>query len=657
MHPLALLAMLRGRCRALFRRGRMEERLSEEIGFHLEMETEKNLRAGMAPDRARREARLLFGGVERIREEHRDARGTRLVEDAVVDVRYAVRSLARTPGFVAVCVFTLAVAIGVGTSLFSAVNGFFYRPLPVPRGEELVSVFTSDYGGEPRGGSSYADLASFAQGASALAELAGESRVTAAVGRGDDVALLTGNLVSPGYFATLRVKPALGRFGGPVRADEPAIVLGHTLWRRAFGADPAMIGQAVTVNGNFYRVAAVAPPEFLGTTRDMASEFWIDAAFAPLLLPGEDVLGQRGNRRFQLIGRLREGATLDALRARLATVAARLYQDDPAVWREEAGHGRRVTVLRERDARVAGIARGELWMMMGGVTALGLGFLLVASANLASMYMARAVARRREVATRLALGAGRGRLIRQMLTESLVVALPGALLGVALASAIAAAVARYRPHGFPNLDLALDLPALLFTAGGTLAALLVFGLMPALQSARTDVQSYLKDGGYAGSLGIRTGRVRGGLIVTQVALSLAFTAGAVLIASALARLDGERRVDAPRVLVAPVTLLQAAGDSLRAAALVQDVIARMEQVPGITAASAAMMVPGSGSRSTTGIVPRGGGSSGTVDANMVRPRFFQVVGLPLLRGRDFGGAPLAGARGTRQAPARGRGGR
>lgn len=643
MHPHALLALLRGRYRALFRRGRMEERLSEEIGFHLEMETEKNLRAGMSPEQARREARLLFGGVERIREEHRDARGTRLIDDALVDVRYAARSLARTPGFVAVCVFTLAIAIGVGTSLFSAVNGFFYRPLPVPQGEELVSVFTSDYGGEPRGGSSHPDLASFAQGASALAELAGESRVTAAVGRGDDVALLHGAVVSSGYFATLRVKPALGHFPRGVRADEPVVVLGHTLWRRAFGADPALIGKEVTVNGHFYRVAAVAPPEFLGTTRDVASEFWIDAAFSPLLLPGEDVLGQRGNRRFQVIGRLREGASLEALRARLATVAARLYQDDPAVWREEAGHGRRVTVLRERDARVAGIARGELWMMMGGVTALGLGFLLVASANLASLYMARAVARRREVATRLALGAGRGRLIRQMLTESLVVALPGALVGIALASAISAAVARYRPHGFPNLDLSLDLPALLFTAGGTLAALLVFGLVPALQSARADVLSHLKDGGYAGSLGIRTGRVRGGLIVTQVALSLAFTAGAVLIASALARLDDGRRVDAPRVLVAPVTLLQAAGDSVRAAALVRDVIARMEQMPGVEAASAAMMVPGSGSRTTTGIVPRGGGSSGTVDANLVRPRFFEVVGLPVLRGRDFSEAEMGGS--------------
>lgn len=482
-----------------------------------------------------------------------------------------------------------------------------------------------------------------------VAELAGESRLTAALGNGHDVAMLDGALVTSGYFATLRVKPGLGSFPRGAHADEPEIVLGHTLWRRAFDADPAIVGKSVSVNGQFFRVAAVAPPDFLGTTRDIANEFWIDAAFAPVLLPGEPVLDHRGNRRFQVIARLREGASLEGLRARLATVAARLYRDDPVTWREEAGHGRRVTAMLERDARLAGIAPGQLLMMVGGVTALGLGFLLVASANLASLYMARAVARRREIATRLALGAGRERLIRQLLAEGAVVALPGALLGIALAAGISAALGRYRPDGFPNLDVSLDARALLFTAGGTLIALLVFGLMPAVQSARTDVLTYLKDGGYAGSLGIRTGRVRGGLIVGQVALSLMFTAGSVLIASALGRLAEDRRVDAAGVLVAPVTLLQAAGDSVRASALVRDVIAQLDQIPGIEAASAAMMVPASGSRMTTGVVPRDtrdGGGSRSVDANLVRPRFFEVVGLPLVRGRDFSEAEMSGSAGV-----------
>jgi putative ABC transport system permease protein len=646
MHPKVLLALLRGRYRALFRRGEVEARLSEEIQFHLEMETEKNLRAGMSPDEARRAARLVFGGVDRISEDHRDARGTRFVEDALIDVRYAARSLARTPGFVAVCVVTLGIAIGVGTSLFSAVDGFFYRPLPVPGGRDLVAVYTSDYGGELRGGSSHADLLSFAEGTAGMAELAGESRVEAAIGSGDDTDMRHGALVSSGYFAALRVKPALGRFPAFARADEPAIVLGYPVWQRAFGADPLVVGKTVGVNGHFYRVAAVAPREFLGITREFANEFWIDAAFAPMLLPGEPVLDQRGNRRFQIVGRLREGATMGELRARLATVAARLYQDDPASWREEAGHGRRVTVMLEREARVAGIAPGQLLMMVGGVTALGLGFLLVASANLASLYMARALARRREIATRLALGAGRGRLIRQLLTEGAVVAVPGALLGIALAYATSVAVGRYRPEGFPNVDLSLDGRALLFTAGGTLVALLVFGLVPAVQSARTDVLSYLKDGGYAGSLGIQTGRVRGGLIVTQVALSLMFTAGSVLIASALGRLAEDRRIDASGVLVAPATLLQAAGDSVRASALVRDVIAQLDQIPGIEAASAAMMVPLSGSRSTTSVLPRDtreAGGSRSVDMNLVRPRFFEVVGLPLVRGRDFSEGEMGGS--------------
>ena len=639
MHPFDLLAALRGRLRAVFGRDRVERDLDDEVRFQLEMEVERNLRAGMSTGEARRAARRAVGGVDRVSEAHRDARGTRLVEDAFADVRYAARSLARTPGFVSISVFTLAIAIAVGTSLFTAVNGFFYAPLPVPGGGDLIAVFTSDFSDRgSRGGSSYQDLVSFSEETSAIAELAGEARVTLGIGLGDDVALVPGAFVSTGYFRTLRVKPALGRFPTSVRTDEPTIVLSHAFWRRTFASDASLIGGQVRVNGHFFTVAAISPAGFLGTNRELAEEFWLDAAFAPLLTPRNDLLNRRGNRSFHLIGRLRDGASLDALEARLAIVAARLYQEDPSAWRDTTGRGRRVSVMLERDAHLAGVRQGDLLLAVGGVIALGLALLALASTNLASLQMARTAARRREIATRLALGAGRGRLVRQLLAESALIALPGALVGLMLAAAISAAVMHYRPAGLPSVDMTLDLRALLFIASGLLLAMLVFGLMPALQSVRGDLLTDLKDSGQPGRRGIRVGGVRGGLIIAQVALSVMLTAGSGLVALALARFAKDSRVDAGRVLVAPMTLLPAAGDSLRAAVLVREIIETLERLPGVEAASAAWFVPIPGSRTTVEIEERdvaGPPKAQVVDVNLVRPRYFRVTGLPVLHGRDF----------------------
>ncbi|HYJ80460.1 MAG TPA: ABC transporter permease, partial [Longimicrobiaceae bacterium] len=648
MHPSALFAALRQRLRALFRRGDVESDWREEIRFHLEMEEEKNLRAGMSSAEARRAARLAFGGVDRMSEAHRDARGTRLLEDALADLRYAARTLARTPGFVAVSVFTLAIAIAVGTSLFTGVNGFFYRPLPVPGGGELVALFTSDFSsGEVRGASSYPDLASFSREAAGVAELAGEARVTLAIEAGDAVALAPGALVSPGYFRTLRVKPALGRLPAGASADAPALVLGHGLWRRTFASDPSVIGRAVKVNGHSFQVAAVAPPAFLGTTREAANEFWIDAAFAPLLLPRDELLARRDSRRFHLVGRLNEGASIDQLRARLGIAAARLYQDEPAAWADTTGRARRVSVLPEREARLAGVSRGDLLLVVGGVVALGLGLLALACTNLASLQMARTAARRREIATRLALGAGRGRLVRQLLAESALIALPGALLGLLLAAGFSSTVMHYRPAGLPNFDMSLDARALAFTAGGLLLALLVLGLMPALQGLRADLLTHLKDGYQPGRRGIPVGGMRGALIIAQVALSVTLTAGSAVVALALGRYARDSLVDGERVLVAPLTLLPAAGDSLRAAALVREIVQSLERVPGVQAVSAARFVPVPGTRMTVEVGERdaaGAAGSRSLEANGVLPRYFAVTGLPLLRGREFeeremGGSP------------------
>jgi predicted permease len=623
----------------------MDRDLEEEIRLHLELESERNRRAGMSDAEAYRAARLAFGGVDKVSELHRDARGTRVIEDAFADVRYAARTLARAPAFVAVSIVTLTIAITVGTSLFTAVNGFFYRPLPVPGGKRLIAIFTSDNSGMSRGGTSYADLESFARETGPVAELAGAARVTLGIGVDDNVALLPGALVSPGYFRMLRLTPALGRFPVAASADHRGIVLGYALWRRTFAADPSLIGRAIRVNGHFFTVEAIAPPEFLGTNRELAEEFWIDAHSTNQVLSPDGLLTHRGDRRFRPLARLRDGASPDAFQARLDVVAARLVRDQPDTWRDTTGQGLRVTTMLERDAFLASVGSSDLLLVIGGVISLGLGLLALASTNLASMQMARTAVRRREIATRLALGARRGRLVRQLLAESALIAVPAVIVGLLLTQAVSVIVMRYRPPGLPFLDMSLDARALIFTSGGMSLALLIFGLMPALQGVRGDLLTDLKRG-QTGNAGARVGRVRGGLIVAQVALGLTFSATAALVALALARHARDSRVDGNRILVSSVSLLPEAGDSARVAVLLRELVEAIESVPGVEAASATRFIPIPGDRTTVrielhDIEPV---RSLVVDVNQARPGYFPAIGLPLLQGRDFTEGDMIGRR-------------
>jgi len=568
-----------------------------------------------------------------------DARGTRFIEDVLVDFRYAARALARSPGFVAVSVFTLATAIAIGTVLFTAVNGFFYRPLPVAGGAGVVAIFTSDYDGRERlGASSYADIGDFASGVAPMAEVAGEARVMLGIGANDHIVMVQGAIVSPGYFRMLRVIPALGSFPGESPPEFPAVALSYTLWRRTFGSDTSVIGRQVLVNGQPFTVVAVASPEFRGTSREIADDFWIDGAFAPLVLPRDDMHRSRGARRFHVLARLRDGTPLEALNARLGVVAFRLFQAYPDTWRDTTGNGRVVRAMLERDAHIANVPGSELLLVIGGVVALGLGLLAIASANLASMQMARGAARRREVATRLALGASRGRLVRQLLAECALVVGTGAIAGVVLALVGSALVSHYRPIPLPAIDLSLDWRALGFIAGALVLALLVFGLMPALQTVRSDLLTDLKGGNQPGAGGIRVGGVRGGLIIAQVALSVAFTAASGMVAFALVRNATLGREEARQVLIARVNFLPAAGDSGGVRALTDELIAGIAAIPGVESATATEFIPVRGTRRTVGAEirdARGDTRRLVLDANAVGPAYFGVVGLAVLRGRDF----------------------
>jgi len=638
LHPRALIAAARGRFHALFDRERMDAELDDEMRFHLEMEIAKNTAAGMSSSDARRAALVAFGGVDRAVEAHRDSRGTRMIEDAIADMRFAIRSLLRAPGFVGVSIVTLAVSIAIGTALFTGVNGFVFRPLPVPDGDRLVEVFTSDYNArEPLGSTSYPDLVDFTRAAAPVADLAGQARVMYALTVDGETKLVTGSLVSSRYFRVMRVAPEIGRFPAAEHPVAPAIVVSYTLWRRSFHSDTSAVGRTIQVNGQPFTVAAVAPPEFRGTSRENADDFWMDVTFEPLVSPNYAEFERRGNRSFHLFGRLRDGGSLDALTARLSVVASRLFDEDPEDWRDSTGKPRTVTVMSERDAVLAAAQGPDLLAIAGGVMMLGLALIAIACTNLASMQLARSAARRREIATRLALGASRGRIIRQMLAECALLAVPGAATGVLLAVAASRLISRFRPIPLPSVDLSLDWRVVTFITCALLLALLVFGLMPALQTVNVDLLSDLK-GEHGGAAGARIGGLRGGLIIVQVALSVLFVAASGLIALALLRDANQGRDEARRVLIARVDFLPAAGDSIHVRALANDIIARVGAIPGVVASSATEFVPVTGARRTVVAELRdeaGQSRMRELDATGIAPGYLGVVGIRLVRGRDF----------------------
>jgi predicted permease len=629
----------------LFARDAVERELNEELRFHVEMEAEKNVRAGMSPAEARRAALLSLGGIDRTVESHRDARGARVVEDFIADVRYAARALGRTPGFVVVSILTLAVAMSIGTLGFTGANAFLYRPLPVPDGAQLISVFTSDWSDRDRpGASSYADVVDFARAVEPVADVAGESRIMLAIGSGDEVSFVQSAVVSSKYFRVVRVKPLLGQC--PVAADIPAIVISHSLWRRAFASDTSIVGRRVGVNGQPFVVAAVTPEDFRGISRENGVDAWIAGAFTPMVLLNRDLIERRGYRSFRVAARLRDGASLEALNARLSLVAAQLFQSYPADWRDTTGGGRVVTAMREQDAHRASIPAAERLLLIAGVIGFGLGLVIVACTNLASMQMARGASRRREIATRLALGAGRGRIVRQLLAECALLAVPGIAVGIVVTLVVSALMSHYRPIPLPSWDLAPDRRSLAFIAGALAVTLLVFGLLPALQAVRADVLTDLKGGDQPGPKGLRIGGMRGGLIVTQVALSMAFTGVAGLVALGLVRHANEGRGEARSLLVTRVNFLPGSGDSSHVESTFREVTDAIRAIPGVEGVSASIFVPVRGARVTT--LAETKSASGEVkrrelDANYVRPGYFGLVGTPLLRGRDFEKRDFTGA--------------
>lgn len=515
------------RLAALLAPARGDRDTQDELRFHLDMETEKLVRSGLSPAAARRRARLALGSTEAAREEAKDARGGRWLEDTVRDLRHAVRQLRRTPVFTAVAVVTLALGIGANTAIFSVVDGVLLRRLPFEDPDRLVVVWETDRNtGTHREPVAWPDYLDFRERASTLGggELVqGIDVIVSAPGA--EPLRAAGARVTHGYFNLVGITPLLGRGFAPeedVAGGPRVALLGEAFWRARYGADPGVLGRTVLVNEEAHTIVGVMPvgADFaLDQIHDLAA-YHVPytssgdiAVWAPLQASAE--LYSRDTHPFFLVARLAPEATLAAARTEIAAIAA----DLEAAYRSNTARGAFVEPLT---AVAFGRVRPVLALMLGAVILV----LLVTCVNVANLLLARGTARTREVAVRVALGAGRGRLARQFLAEALLLSLLGGALAVGLAFGGLGLLLGLAPAEVPRLDqVALDLRVLGLTLGVSLAAGLAFGLVPTLQARRVDpMQSIRPDGG-----GGRGRRTREALVVLQLALALMLVAGAGLL--------------------------------------------------------------------------------------------------------------------------------
>jgi predicted permease len=573
------------------------------------------------------------------------------------DVRYALRRLIRARGFTLAASLTIALGVGANTAIFSLVNAILLRPpVAVREPDRLVGAFTSDYSGPAFGSSSFADVADFnTQGSDVFTGVTGFSLRPAAVGNDDNLERIAAEIVTDNYFQVLGTTPIAGRgFGAEQRVPggPPVAVISYSLWQRRFGGDPSIVGKPLRMNAREFTILGVAPKGFAGSVRGLAVDVWVPASIGAYVGSGKEAFTSRGDRGALVYARLKPGVTLEQAQARMAVIARQLRAAFPESWTDVTKQGRRITLLSERETRIPpqirGPALGFVALLMGTV---GL-VLLVCCANVAGLLLARAAGRLKEVGIRISLGASRGRIVRQMLVESVLLAALGGVVGVAAAIwAGQALMAVGMPSQIPvplSLDLHPDLRVLAFTLAITLITGVVFGLAPALRASRADIVGALKTDMPAMSVGRRRFSLHGALVVGQVSLSMLLLAGALLFLRTLraaATIDPGFRVDNMLLLdISPRPGEEGRVDPEQTALSVRD---RVAAIPGVTNVSWASDVPLGLSGGRRGLRVEGyrkrDGEDMEFHYTMAGPRYFETMEVPLVRGRGFTDADRPGA--------------
>ncbi len=617
------------RIRSLFRPRAVEAELDDELRFHSERQLEKYLHSGMPRDEALRRVRMEFGGLEQVKEECRDARGVSWLETLFHDIRYALRTLGKSPGFTAVALFTLALGIGANTAIFSVVYGVLLRPLPYRDASTLVVLNETT----PKVGKvsvSYANFLDWRAQSHAFSEMSvvhSQQFNLAGITQPENI---SGQLVSPNFLSMAGVHPFLGR--GFAASEEragiaPVLLLSYPLWQSHFGGDPNAIGRSITLDSTSFTIIGVLPPEFR-----WAEQTDVMAPISVWLTNNSDALdrGERGD--MLVVGRLAAHTSLSQARSEMAGIAARLEQAYPGP-NDQFG----VELQPFRDI-FTGDVRPAILVLLGAAVFV----LLVACANVANLFLMRGAGRSKEMALRIAIGASRGRIVCQILAESFVVALLGGVAGVALATGGIAAI---RPviamDTMGSAAINLNGPVLLFSGALVILSMFVFGLAPALHSTGGNVQSELKEGGKTtGAAGHN--RWRGFLATSEVALALILLVGAGLMVRSLYRLlSVDPGIRPERVLRMAMSLRTAQYSKDEAIInFWQQTLDRVREIPGVEAAALGTGIPLTDSHSRSDITIEGmplpkPGSFPHPDVHIVSPAYANTLGIQLLRGRTF----------------------
>lgn len=552
-----------------------------------------------------------------------------LIADLWQDLRYAFRILIKNPGFTFVAVIALALGIGANSAIFSVVNSVLLRPLPYKNPEQLMMVWEdASRHGYPRDTPAVANFIDWrdqAQTFEGMAAMAMRSFNLTGIG---DPEKIEGRRVSTNLFSLLGVEPQLGRVFSPTedqQGSHQVVILSHILWQRRFGADPQIVGKSLTLNNANYIVVGVMPAQFQFPTRE--DELWVPIAF------DANDASNRGNHYLEVVGRLKSGVTFEQAQSDISTVAARLQQQYPET---NTDLGAVLTPLHEH---LVGDIKPALMILLGAV---GL-VLLIACANVANLLLARAAVRQKEIALRIALGASRFRLIRQFLTESVLLSILAGTLGLILSVITLFIFGAFIPANIAHSKtVALDLRVLGFTFGVSVLTGLIFGLAPAIQTAKFNLNDTLKEGGRDSATGSRGNHIRSALIVAEVAISLVLLIGAGLLINSFLRL---RNIDpgfnSDNLLTMKIVLPEPKyREQQKRSAFYTDVINRIESLPGVKSAAVTTNLPLYRQGNSIGITIEGRptpppGQEIIIATRVVSPKFFETMGIRLLRGRTL----------------------
>jgi putative ABC transport system permease protein len=636
------LRQLFHRLGSFFRRGKLEEELDAELSAHLELAIEENLRRGMPADEARRQALIRFGGTEQAKEQHREARGLPILDVLLQDLRYAARQLLKSPGFTTAAVLTLALGIAVNATMFSMVSAFLLRR-PPGREPDRVAVVTSvnpasgfQADANPVSAPNYLAWRGANDVFSEMAA-ADQYRTVSMNGQGQSVTAgqpeaLRAAAVSPNYFSVLGVSPQQGRTfsdGEDQPGRDHVVILSHELWEQRFGSSDSLIGRTIRLNRENYTVIGVMPATFhlLG----FPHQLWMPLA----LTAADQTAAARKDRSLYLFARLKSGVTLEQARAEMVTLARRAGESFPET---DKGWGAAVRTLPDFLVYGFGI-RSAIGVMMTTV-----GFvLLIACANVAGLLLTRAGGRRKELAIRITLGAGRLHIVRQLLTEGLVIALLGGSVGLLLAYwgiHFVGASLTFN-EAISAVPLSLDWNVLVFSMGVSLLCAVLCGLAPALQASRTDVNTHLKNESRTASPSRSHSRLRTVMVTGEIALALFLLVGTGLLFRGIFLIEHQNLgFRAAHLLTAGVTLDKATyKDSPEQSLFVRNLIARLKDIPGADAVAIGSDLPATGPDSVTlrikGQLELPANQRLTALDSVVSTDYFEAAGIPLLHGRTF----------------------